>query len=342
MAFFIFGDHMKAAFITKYGKSEKLQIGEVTKPTAKDNEVLVKIKDASVNPIDFKIKAGLLKFIRSYQFPLVLGHDLAGEVVEVGSKVTQFKKGDAIFSRPGNSAIGTFAEFIAIPEDEVSLKPTNITFAEAASLPLVGLTTWQAFDAANVKAGDKVLIQAGAGGVGTFAIQLAKSRGAEVWTTTSEKNEALVKSLGADHVINYRNEKASDVLKDMDFVFDTLGGEDLFNIFKVLKPGGWVVSISGLPDGETAREMGLGMFKTMVMKLVGLKANLAASKTGTHYKFLFMKPNGGQLRQIKSLVEQGAIHPILDKVFPLAEAQAALEHSESGRARGKIIVKVAD
>lgn len=333
---------MKAAFINKYGKEEKLQVGTVAMPAAKDNEVLIKIKAASVNPIDFKIKAGLLKFVRSYKFPLVLGHDLSGEIVEVGSKVTKFKKGDLVFSRPNNDSIGTFAEYVAVPENEVSKKPENISFEQAASLPLVGLTTWQAFDAANVKKGDKVLIQAGAGGVGTFAIQLAKVRGAEVWTTTSEKNEALVKSLGADHIINYRKENAADVLKDMDFVFDTLGGDDLFKIFKVLKPGGWVVSISGLPDGETAREMGLGLAKTMVLKLVGLKANIEAAKTKTHYKFLFMKPNGDQLGQIKHLVEQGKIQPIIDKVFPLSDVQGAIEHSESGRARGKIIVKISE
>lgn len=336
------GIMMKAAFIKKYGSEEKMHLGEFSKPVAKDHEVLIQVKAASVNPIDFKIKSGMLKFIRKYSFPLILGHDLSGEVVDIGSKVTKFKKGDFVFSRPGNSGIGTFAEYIAVHEDEIALKPTNISFEEAASLPLVALTTWQAFDAAHVKKGDKVLIQAGAGGVGTFAIQFAKNRGAEVWTTTSEKNEALVKSLGADHVINYRKQHPWEVLKDMDFVFDTLGGDDLFKIFNVVKPGGWVVSISGVPDGETAKEMGLGLFKTLILKLVGLKANISASKCGSHYKFLFMKPNGDQLAQIKNLVEQGKIRPIIDSVFSLSNIQEAVEHSESGRARGKIVIKVAD
>lgn len=336
------GLRMKAAFITKYGKEEKLQLGEVAKPVAKDNQVLIKIKAASVNPIDFKIKAGLLKFVRKYSFPLILGHDLSGEVVEVGSKVTKFKKGDFVFSRPNNDCIGSFAEYIAVNEDEVALKPANISFEEAASLPLVGLTTWQAFDAANVKKGDKILIQAGAGGVGTFAIQLAKIRGAEVWTTTSEKNEGLVKSLGADHVVNYRKVHPWEVLNNMNFVFDTLGGDDLFKIFNVVKPGGWVVSISGLPDGETAKEMDLGFFKRFVLKLVGFKANLSAAVKKNHYKFLFMKPNGAQLTQIKEFVEQGKIRPVIDSVFPLSNIQEAIAHSESGRARGKIVIKVAD
>lgn len=333
---------MKAAFIKKYGSEEKMHLGDFAKPVAKEHEVLIQVKAASVNPIDFKIKAGMLKFVRKYSFPLILGHDLSGEVVDVGSKVTKFKKGDLVFSRPGNSGIGTFAEYIAVHEDEVAIKPANISFEEAASLPLVALTTWQAFDVAHVKKGDKVLIQAGAGGVGTFAIQLAKVRGAEVWTTTSEKNEALVKSLGADHVINYRKQHPWEVLNDMDFVFDTLGGDDLFKIFNVIKPGGWVVSISGVPDGETAKDMGLNLFKTLILKLVGLKANISASKSKSHYKFLFMKPNGDQLAQIKNLVEQGQIRPIIDSVFPLSAIQEAIEHSESGRARGKIVIKVAD
>lgn len=336
------GITMKAAFIEKYGKDEKMQLGDFAKPVAKDYEVLIQIKAASVNPIDFKVKSGMLKFVRKYSFPLILGHDLSGEVVSVGVKVTKFKKGDLVYSRPGNSGIGTFAEYIAVHEDEVALKPTNISFEEAASLPLVALTTWQAFDAAGVKKGDKVLIQAGAGGVGTFAIQLAKIRGAEVWTTTSEKNEALVKSLGADHIVNYRKVHPWQVLKDMDFVFDTLGGDDLFKIFNVVKPGGWVVSISGLPDGETAKDMGLSLFKTFVLKLVGLKANIAAVKKNAHYKFLFMKPNGVQLAQIAKLVEQGQIRPMIDSVFQLSDIQKAIEHSESGRARGKIVIRIAD
>lgn len=333
---------MKAAFINKYGSDEKMHLGDFPKPVAKEHEVLIQVKAASVNPIDFKVKAGMLKFLRKYSFPLILGHDLSGEVVEIGPKVTKFKKGDLVFSRPGNSGIGGFAEYIAVNEDEVALKPTNISFEEAASLPLVALTTWQAFDAANVKKGDKILIQAGAGGVGTFAIQLAKVRGAEVWTTTSEKNEALVKSLGADHVVNYRKEHPWEVLNNMNFVFDTLGGDDLFKIFNVVKPGGWVVSISGLPDGETAKDMDLGLFKKFVLRLVGLKANLSAALKKNHYKFLFMKPNGAQLTEIKNLVEQGKIRPIIDSVFPLSDVQKALEHSESGRARGKIVIKITD
>lgn len=333
---------MKAAYIKQYGSKEKLHVGDVTKPKVEDHEVLIQIKAASVNPIDFKIKAGDLKFLRDYSFPLVLGHDLSGEIVKVGDKVTKFKKGDLVFSRPGNASIGAFAEYISVREDEVALKPSNISFEEAASLPLVGLTAWQAFKAANLQPGQKVLIQAGAGGVGTFAIQLAKVFGAEVWTTTSEKNEALVKSLGADHIINYRKENPWEVLKDMDMVFDTLGGDDLYKNYSVLKPGGWIVSISGVPDGETAKDLNLGALKAFILTLVGLKANLLAAMKSIHYKFLFMKPNGDMLNEIRVLVEQGKIRPVVDSVFSLDDVQKAIEHSESGRARGKIIIKIAD
>lgn len=335
------GVYMKAAYIKKYGSKEEMHLGDFPNPVIKDNQVLIQVKAASVNPIDFKVKSGALKFLRQYSFPLILGHDLSGEVIEVGAKVTKFKKGDLVYSRPEGS-VGTFAEFAAVNEDEVALKPSNISFEEAASIPLVGLTTWQAFAAAKVKAGDKVLIQAGAGGVGTFAIQLAKSIGAEVWTTTSEKNVELVKSLGADHVINYRKEKAWEVLKDMDFVFDTLGGNDLAKIYNVVKPGGWIVSIAGSPDGETAKEMNLGSMKTFVLTLVGLKANILASMKGIRYKFLFMYPDGEQLDEIRKLIEQGKIRPIIDSIFPLSNIQKAIEHSELGRTRGKIVIKIAD
>lgn len=331
---------MKAAFIKNYSNDEPIQVGELLKPQVGPYEILIQIKAASINPIDFKLKAGLLKFLRKNTFPLILGHDLSGEVVKIGEQVTKFRKGDLVFSRP--SKVGTFAEYIAVHEDEVSIKPSNISFEEAASLPLVGLTTWQAFDSANLHAGQRVLIQAGAGGVGSFAIQLAKIRGAEVWTTTSEKNVEFVKSLGADHVIDYRKENPWDVIKGMDLVFDTLGGNDLYKIYPAVKKGGWIVSISGSPDRETAKDMELNAMKTFVLGMVGLKANLLAMARGIQYKFLFMKPHAQQLDQIRTLVEQGKIRPVIDSVYSLKDIQKGLEHSMAGRARGKIVVKITD
>lgn len=330
---------MKAAYIKKYGPHEKLHIGDVPMPVMGDSDILVQIKAASVNPIDFKLRDGKIKFLRQFSFPLILGHDLSGVIVDVGRNVTRFKKGDSIFSRPRSERIGAFAEYIAIDQNEAAIMPNGLSFEEAASLPLVGLTTWQTFDTVNLQSGQKILIQAGSGGIGSFAIQLAKIRGAEVWTTTSEKNVDFVKSLGADHVINYKTQDPWSVVSHLDFVFDTLGGEDLYKSFNAVKPGGWVVSISGDPDQKTAKEFNLGFVKSFILRLVGLKANRLAAARGVHYKFLFMKPNGLQLEEIRKLVEQKKIHPIVDKVFPFSAAQEALDYSQSGRARGKIIVK---
>lgn len=332
---------MIAAYIDGYGKNKKLIIGDLPKPTAGPNDILVKIHAASVNPIDFKIRDGMLKFLRSYSFPLTLGHDCAGEVIEVGGNVTKFKIGDKIFSRPQGSRIGTFAEYIAIDENEAALMPEGISYQEAASIPLVGLTTWQALvDVAGLKPKQKILIHAGSGGVGTFAIQLAKHLGAEVWTTTSTKNVDFVKALGADHVIDYRKENFESVASEMDVVFDTLGGEALNKSFTVVKPNGWVVSISGSPDHNTALDMNLSFVKAQILRLVGFAVNRTAKKFGVNYRFVFMKPSGQQLKQISDLMSKKIIKPVVDKVFTLAESQAALDYSEAGRARGKIVISI--
>ncbi|UYL08508.1 NADP-dependent oxidoreductase [Bdellovibrio sp. SKB1291214] len=331
---------MKAAYIKKYGH-DPLTIGERPAPEVGPEDVLIQIKAASVNPIDFKMRDGKLKVIRPIQFPFILGHDCAGQVVQVGNKVSNFKIGDAVFSRPRSGRIGTFAEFIAVDQSDVAKMPGNISFEQAASIPLVGLTSVQALqDVANLRPGQKVLIQAGAGGIGTFAIQFAKHLGAEVWTTTSSKNIDFVKSLGADHIINYQQQSFETVVSNIDVVFDTLGGEALDKAFSVVKPGGWVISISGTPDYETGQDMELGFWKSLLLGLVGLKTNLKAKKAGVQYRFIFMKANGHQLSYIASLIEKGKIEPIIDKVFPLAECQAALDYSETGRARGKIIVSI--
>ena len=242
---------MISAFIDGYGQDQILRVGDFPAPKPGPSDVLVKVHAASVNPIDFKLRNGKVRLLRRYRFPLILGHDGAGEVVEIGEKVTQFKVGDRIFSRPRNGRIGTFAEFIAIDQSEAALMPPTLNYQEAASLPLVALTSWQALvDVAQLKPGQKLLIHAGSGGIGTFAIQLAKRIGAEVWTTTSGKNEEFVRSLGADHVINYQNEEFEQRGNNLDVVFDTLGGDSLDKSFTVVRPGGLVVSdlgTTGLP-----------------------------------------------------------------------------------------------
>lgn len=333
---------MRAAYIDRYGPEQILKLGDLPDPQLGREDVLIKVHAASVNPVDFKVRDGKLRFLRPNRFPLILGHDCAGEIVAVGERVRRFQRGDRVFSRPRNGRIGTFAELIAVDETEVAPMPPNLDFPEAASLPLVALTSWQALrEVAQLKRGQRVLIQAGSGGIGSFAIQLAKHLGAEVWTTTSGKNEALVKSLGVDHVIDYRQQAFESAVSGMDVVFDTLGGEALDKAFSVVKAGGWIVSISGTPDYRTAQDMHLSFWKSLVLGGMGLRIHRKTVQTGINYRFIFMKSRGDQLAQISELVAQGAIRPIVDRVYPFTECQSALEYSETGRARGKVVIRIA-
>lgn len=331
---------MRAMVIDRYGKFP-MRLAEMPTPEMGEYEVLAEIHAASINPIDFKLRDGKVKLLVKYKMPLILGNDFSGVVAKVGAKVTRFKVGDEIYGRPRKSKIGTFADYIAIHEDNIALKPTNLSFEEAASIPLVGLTSYQALtDILQLQKGQKILIQAGAGGVGTFAIQLAKLMGATVATTASEAGANLVKSLGADEIINYKTEKFEEILKNYDAVFDTLGGEILEKSFEVIKSGGKVVSVSGLPNARFGKEYGSGFFKTMLFSIASHKLTALEKKYNVQYTFLFMKPSGEQLRIIANFIETGKIKPIIDRVFPFDDAQKAIEYAESGRAKGKIILKI--
>ncbi|MCU1806280.1 NADP-dependent oxidoreductase [Cytobacillus firmus] len=331
---------MRAMVIDRYGKAP-MRLAEIPAPEIGEYEVLAEIHAASINPVDFKIRDGKVKMLVKYKMPLILGNDFSGVIAKVGAKVTRFKAGDEIYARPRKSKIGTFAEYIAIHEDDIALKPKNLSFEEAASIPLVGLTSYQALtDILQLQRGQKILIQAGAGGVGTFAIQLAKLMGATVATTASAAGADLVKSLGADVIINYKTEKFEEILKNYDAVFDTLGGEILEKSFEVIKSGGKIVSVSGLPNARFGKEYGSGFFKTLLFSAVSHKLTALEKKHNAEYTFLFMKPSGEQLRIIANLIENGKIKPIIDRVLPFEDAQKAMEYAESGRAKGKIIVKI--
>lgn len=331
---------MRAMVIDRYGKVP-MRLAEMPTPEIGEYEVLAEIHAASINPVDFKIRDGKVKLLLKYKMPLILGNDFSGVVAKVGAKVTRFKVGDEIYARPRKSKIGTFAEYIAIHEEDIALKPKNLSFEEAASIPLVGLTTYQALaDIMQLQKGQKILIQAGAGGVGTFAIQLAKIMGAFVATTASEAGANIVKSLGADEIINYKTEKFEEKLKNYDAVFDTLGGEILEKSFEVVKSGGKIVSVSGLPNARFGREYGSGFFKTLLFSALTHKLTALEKKHHVQYSFLFMKPSGEQLRTIANYIEAGKIKPIIDKVYPFEHAQEAMEYAETGRAKGKIIVKI--
>jgi NADPH:quinone reductase-like Zn-dependent oxidoreductase len=332
---------MKAFIVDSYGSSDSVRAGEMPDPELRDDDVLIQIHAASINPLDLKIRDGKLKLVLRYRLPLILGNDLAGVVVRVGSRVRRFKPGDEVYARCDTDRIGAFAELISINEDSVAIKPRTLKMEEAASIPLVGLTAWQTLiERANLKAGQKVLIHSGSGGVGTIAIQLAKHLGATVATTTSTANVDWVKGLGADRVIDYRKDDFEAVLRDYDVVLDTLGGEVLEKSLRVLKPGGKLVSIAGPPDPEFAKDMGLAWILRQVMRLLSHRIRKSAKRHRVSYSFHFMKPSGDQLRQIGSLIDSGAIRPTVDRVFPFESTKEALAYVERGRARGKVIVKM--
>ena len=333
---------MKAFLVKKYGKKEILHLTNVAEPTIKDNEVLVEIHSAGVNLLDSLIRNGEFKIFLPYKMSFINGHDMAGIVRKVGARVNKFKIGDEVYSRVGDFRIGTFAEQIAVQENDLALKPKNTSMEEASSIPLVGLTVWQALvEIAKLKKGQKVFIQAGSGGVGTIAIQLAKHIGAYVATTTSSANTELVKNLGADLVIDYKKQDFATILKDYDVVLHSnREAKILENSLKILKPGGTLVSLTGPPTAALAKELGLAWYFQIIMNLLSMSVRKKSKKLGVNFKFLFMKADGKALNEITKLIEAGIIKPIIDKVFEFEQTNEALAYVESGRSKGKVVIKV--
>lgn len=329
---------MKSYFIQQYQKEPAI-LGEMPEPVMNDDDVLVEVHAAGLNHLDLRIKSGEFKMLVPYSFPLILGHDVAGKVIAVGKNVRQFAVGDEVFARPRDGRIGAFAEKIAIHQDDVAKKPSNLSMADAAGLPLVALTAWQALvEIAQVKAGQKVFIHAGAGGVGTIAIQLAKYLGAFVATTTSTANVDFVKSLGADVVIDYKKQNFADELKDYDVVLNSLDKKTLLNSLKVMQKGGRLISISGPPTPAYAKKAGLNVFLQLAMYFLSRGVRCASCRKKVDYQFLFMQANGKQLAQIAQLIEQGHIKPYTQSVYPFEQINQAFDELERGRTRGKIVV----
>src|SRR5437899_2025791 len=322
---------MKAFVVDRYKSKSAVRLGEMPEPEVRDDDVLVQVHAASLNQLDSKIRDGEFKLILPYRLPLILGNDVAGVVVRVGSKVRRFKPGDAVYARPHQDRIGTFAEFIAMNEADVALKPKTLTMEEAASIPVVGLTAWQVLiERANLKKGQKVLIHAGSGGVGTFAIQLAKHIGATVATMTSTANVDLVKSRGADVVIDYKKEDFEKVLSGYDVVLNSLGKDTLEKSLKVLKPGGKLISISGPPDVAFAKQNGSNWFFQQVMRLLSFGIRKKAKHHGVTYSFVFMRANGEQLSKITSLIESGIIRQVIGSDLPVRSHQRGLGLPRNG------------
>lgn len=332
---------MKAAYIKRYGKIEDVQLDVQPEPSITENAVLVKVHAASINPLDLRVLEGEFKAILPIKFPFILGNDFAGTVAQVGSNVTQFKVGDEVYAKTDLN--GAFAEYTVVQQASLALKPKNIPMEHAASLPLVSLTAWQALvEIANVKAGHKVLIHAGSGGVGSIAIQLAKHLGATVATTTSGKNTRWVRELGADIIIDYKTMNFEQELKDYDVVLDTQGGKTLEKSLSVIKRGGRIISISGPPDRAFAETIKANWLLKFIIPLLSWSIRNKAKKIDITYSFLFMQPNGQQLSQISHLVEIGKIKPVVDTEYDFSKIKEALEYVNTGRAKGKIILKIVD
>lgn len=308
---------MKAVRIYAYGGQDQLKFEDAPMPQIGDKDVLVRVVASSINPVDWKVREGYLKEMLPLNFPVVLGWDVSGVVEAIGKSVSAFKPGDAVYSRPNIARDGTYAEFIAIDESELAFKPKTIAHGSAASLPLAGITAWDVLvKAGEIKAGDRVLIHAASGGVGSLAVQLAKARGAYVIATTSGKNSALVKSLGADEVIDYRQQAFEQVVQDINIVFDTLGGEVQEKSWQVLSPNGILVSIVSPPPAERA----------------------AAHKVRS--AFVFIGPDAQVLAELATLVDAGKIRPLIAAEFALEDITKAHALSESGHAVGKIVLQV--
>jgi NADPH:quinone reductase-like Zn-dependent oxidoreductase len=331
---------MRAFVLLRYGGPERTVLKEVPQPSPGTGQLLVRVHAAGLNPVDFKTRAGGLKIIRNYALPVVLGNELSGVVEAVGPGVTRFAKGDHVFGRVDKDVLGAFAQYAVIHEEHAAPMPASLDFVSAAAVPLAALTALQALrDELHLGTGERAFIPGGAGGVGSFAIQIAKHLGAHVATTASPRGEALVKRLGADVVIDYTRERFEDKLSGYDCAFDLLGGDTLARLWSVLKPGGRVVSIAGIPEPVTARkDLGRGIGLAALFWIASLTTRLRAARHGATYRYLFMHPSGADLAFLASLIDARKLEVVIDRVFPFAEAREAMAYLETGRAKGKVVL----
>jgi NADPH:quinone reductase-like Zn-dependent oxidoreductase len=308
---------MKAIRIHKYGGPEVLKYEDAPSPKPQAGEVLVRVHAAGVNPIDWKVREGEMKDFWPHTFPLILGWDLSGVVEKLGRSVSRFKIGDEVYGLPDPTRGGAYADYIVVRESELALKPNSLHHIRAAAVPLAALTAWQGlFDAAQLEPGQRALIHAGSGGVGHFAVQLAKWKGAYVFATASTKNQDLLRKLGVDEPIDYTQQRFEDVARKIDIVLDTIGGETQERSWSVLKKGGNLVSLVQPPSEEKAKELGV------------------------HAGFVASHPNGAQLTEIAKIIEAGKLAPVIDRILPLSEVRRAHELSQSGHTHGKIVLRV--
>ncbi|GKT24843.1 NADP-dependent oxidoreductase [Acidovorax sp. SUPP3334] len=332
---------MKALTFKRYGKSPEIGFTDLPRPTLQPDEMLVEVHAVGLNPIDNMITTGMFKPVLKFQLPATMGSDLAGVVKEVGSRVKRFKPGDAVFASLFDLGTGSLAEYAVVPERVAAFKPANLDFVQAASVPMVALTSWQAMkERAGVRPGQKVFIPAGSGGIGTMAIQLAKHFGAKVGTTTSTANVELVRGLGADEVIDYKKQAFEKQLSGYDMALGTLKGDEIEKSIGILRAGGKIVSLVGPLDAAFATARRLNFILKFVFGLMSRKIRQLAAKQNVSFSFLFVRPDGGQLSEIGELLQAGQVRPVIDQVFPFQKACEALEYLAQGRAKGKVVVQI--
>ena len=330
---------MKAFVVARYGKNE-VRAADVAEPSVGDRDVLVEVHAAGVNPLDIMVRNGEFKQLLKYKTPFVLGHDVAGVITQVGANVRGFAAGDQVYARPRDLRIGTFAEYIAIDQDDIALKPASLSAHEAAAVPLVALAAWQILvEKAQIQPGQKVLVHAGAGGLGSTLIQLAKHLGAHVASTANTARAGLVRELGADDVIDYTTQDFAQVLSSYDLVVDSVGGENLMKSLTVLKPGGLAIGVTGPPDAGFAKQLGAPKPFEFVLSLLSRKVRRAAKKLGVRYSFFFMHASGAQLRELAALYDAEHLRPVIDSTFTFDQTLQALAYVEGGKAKaGKVVV----
>jgi NADPH:quinone reductase-like Zn-dependent oxidoreductase len=331
---------MKAFVVEKYGKTG-LRAAHMPEPPVGPRDALVRVSAASINPLDKMVRNGEFRLLLKYKLPFILGHDLAGVVTRVGADVRDYKVGDEVYARPRDLRIGAFAEYIAIDDSDIALKPKSLTMEESAAVPLVALAAWQALvDVAHLKPEQKILVHAGAGGLGSTVVQLAKHLGAYVATTARGNDEDRLRSLGANEVIDYTKTDFAQLPSAYDVVLDSLGGDNLAKSLAVLKPGGLAISVVGPPDAAFAEQIGRPVLKP-VMALMSRKVRARGRKLGVRYSFFFMRASGAQLKTLAALYDAGTLRPVLDRTFPFDETPDAMAYVEQGRAKGKIVVTMA-
>lgn len=331
---------MKAAQIRAYNKKNiEVEIVEISKPKIKSNQVLVRVKTVGVNPLDNMITRGEVKLVVPYKFPLTMGNEIVGEIVEIGKDIKRFKLGDRVFSRLPLDNIGGFAEYVAVDENAIAKVPDYLSDEEAASVPLTALTAMQAFELLEVKSGRTIFISGGSGGFGSMAIPLAKTLGLKVITNGSGESKERILNMGADVYIDYRKENYLDIVKDVDYVIDTLGGSELDKQFSILKNGGSLVSLRGVPNEDFAKKMNFPLWKQILFGLAGSKYDKLAQKNNQKYNFIFVRSNGKQLEHIAKVFEEKQIKPSVDMVFAFEDINKALDKVANGRSNGKTVIK---